>query len=88
MKPLGLYILKLCPKVCPLYIQEDKVLMDSLKKAKLDIQLIQILPVKYPRVKDIVKNYDYISKKCVSNVDKFSWDRITGDYRKLYELIV
>ena len=40
------------------------------------------------RVKAILKNYDYISEKCLSNVDKFSWDRIAGDYKKLYEGIV
>lgn len=38
----------------------------------------------FERVKDIVDNYKYISDKCVSNVDKFSWDRIAKEYKEVY----
>lgn len=42
----------------------------------------------FEKVKDIVEKYDFISKKCLSNVDKFSWDRIAKTYRELYENIL
>lgn len=39
-------------------------------------------------IKDIIDNYNYISQKCLENVEKFSWDKIEKDYRDLYDSIL
>ncbi len=36
------------------------------------------------RIIDILKGYEVLSKNCLLKVERFSWDRIAGDYMKIY----
>jgi len=36
------------------------------------------------RVKDILNNYETISKNCIEKVDKFDWDKIAKEYLSIY----
>ena len=37
------------------------------------------------KIKDILSNYESISKKCIIEVEKFNWNKIECDYKKVYE---
>lgn len=36
------------------------------------------------RVKDVLKNYNTLSENCISNVDRYMWEKITQEYSTLY----
>lgn len=36
------------------------------------------------KIKSILNRYDEIQKKCIVNVDKFRWDKICEEYKKIY----
>jgi len=40
------------------------------------------------RVKDILNNYETISKNCIEKVDKFDWDKIAKEYMDLYNSVL
>lgn len=36
------------------------------------------------RVRDIIENYEAISKNCIAKVNRFDWDKITNEYINMY----